>query len=270
MFQSLGGHASARRVSHEPCFRQAHCFVQGPLRFLPVLPNPTCARSHIWGLSNNAPSVHTVEVPHLKLTFYDGPERKPQPFGRSRRVLLTRSSQRTKSMAHPEKPSNKLQSFSNAAHNQRKTWAMIQGGGGKNRGQELNTNISSQTFGALSEYPGKNPGISCKKKGFTGFEGHTERLGPHPFTPQEDIGPKDLGLGSFFLPEKHMPGENAPDNAPSRKILGPLQKSFWCAQSWSSVPEKERATTPEGWKTYQTNVVQNPFLLFFPPPHGIL
>ena len=30
MFQSLGGHASARHVSHKP-------------------PNPTCARSYIWG-----------------------------------------------------------------------------------------------------------------------------------------------------------------------------------------------------------------------------
>ena len=37
------------RVSHEPCFHTAHCFVQGPLRFLPVPPNPTCARYHIWG-----------------------------------------------------------------------------------------------------------------------------------------------------------------------------------------------------------------------------
>ena len=33
----------------KPCFRQAHCFVQQRLRFLPVPPNPTCARSHIWG-----------------------------------------------------------------------------------------------------------------------------------------------------------------------------------------------------------------------------
>ena len=47
--QSLGGHASAKRVSHELCFRQAHCFVQGPLRFLPVPRHPTGARSHIWG-----------------------------------------------------------------------------------------------------------------------------------------------------------------------------------------------------------------------------
>ena len=51
--QSLAGHASARRVPREPCFRQAHCFVQGPLRFLPVPPNddfnPTGARSHFWG-----------------------------------------------------------------------------------------------------------------------------------------------------------------------------------------------------------------------------
>ena len=49
VFWSLGGHASARRVSHGPCFRQAHCFVQWPLRFLSVPPNPACARSHIWG-----------------------------------------------------------------------------------------------------------------------------------------------------------------------------------------------------------------------------
>ena len=49
VLQNLGGHASTRCVSHEPCFRQAHCFVQGRLRFLPVPPNPTCARSHIWG-----------------------------------------------------------------------------------------------------------------------------------------------------------------------------------------------------------------------------
>ena len=55
IFQSSGGHASARRVSHEPCFRQAHCFVQGPLRFLPVSPNPTCARSHIWGFPIESP-----------------------------------------------------------------------------------------------------------------------------------------------------------------------------------------------------------------------
>ena len=49
VFRSLGGHASARRVSQEPCFRQAHCFVRGLLRFHPVPPNPTCAHSHIWG-----------------------------------------------------------------------------------------------------------------------------------------------------------------------------------------------------------------------------
>ena len=53
VFQSLGGHAAAKRVSPEPCFRQAHCFVQRPLRFLPVPPNPTCARSHIWGVSES-------------------------------------------------------------------------------------------------------------------------------------------------------------------------------------------------------------------------
>ena len=48
-FRSLRGHASARRVSHKPCFRQAHCFMRGPLRFLPVPPNPTRTHSHIGG-----------------------------------------------------------------------------------------------------------------------------------------------------------------------------------------------------------------------------
>ena len=42
VFQSLAGQASARRVSHKPCFRQAHCFVQGLWRFL-------CGRFHICG-----------------------------------------------------------------------------------------------------------------------------------------------------------------------------------------------------------------------------
>ena len=65
VFQRLGGHASARRVSHEPCFRQAHCFVQGPLRFFPVLPNPTCTRSHIWGLPISYPPNTSVFLPAL-------------------------------------------------------------------------------------------------------------------------------------------------------------------------------------------------------------
>ena len=34
---------------------------------------------------------------------------------------------------------------------------------------------------------------------------------------------------------KRMGEENVPDNAPSRKRVGPLQKSFWCAESWSFV-----------------------------------
>ena len=38
MFHSLGGHASARRVSHKLCFCLAHCFMQGCLRFLLVPP----------------------------------------------------------------------------------------------------------------------------------------------------------------------------------------------------------------------------------------
>ena len=32
---------------------------------------------------------------------------------------------------------------------------------------------------------------------------------------------------------------NAPVNAPSRNIFGPLRKSFWCAQSWISVQAKQ-------------------------------
>ena len=56
VFQSLGGRASARRVSNEPCFRQAHCFMWGRLRFLSVLPKThVCPLPHVgfldtWGL----------------------------------------------------------------------------------------------------------------------------------------------------------------------------------------------------------------------------
>ena len=69
VFRSFGGHASARRVSLEPCFRQAHCFVQGPLRFLPVPPNPTCARSHIWGLPKSASGGGTDIFAALRTLF---------------------------------------------------------------------------------------------------------------------------------------------------------------------------------------------------------
>ena len=51
VFQSLGGHASASRVAHEPCFGQARCFVQGPLR-LPRGPQIAHAPSHIWAFSH--------------------------------------------------------------------------------------------------------------------------------------------------------------------------------------------------------------------------
>ena len=61
LFQSLGGHASSRRMSHKPCFRQAHCFMQRPLRFLRVLPNPTCARSHIWGFPRTLSPVENIQ-----------------------------------------------------------------------------------------------------------------------------------------------------------------------------------------------------------------
>ena len=50
MLQCLGvSHASAKRVPHEPCFRQVRCFARGPLHFLLVPPIPhavTCAHSH--------------------------------------------------------------------------------------------------------------------------------------------------------------------------------------------------------------------------------
>ena len=65
------------------------------------------------------------------------------------------------------------------------------------------------------------------------------------------------------------------------KNSGPFQKSFWSAQSWIFVQEKQSNDTRGGWKTYCTRGVQNLFLgrvsfmrfsspLFFPPPHGVL
>ena len=79
-FLNLAGHASASRVSHERCFRQAHCFVQAPLRFLPALPNRTCARSHIWGspkFFRPWGSVGRFRLP-LPLVFWE----KPRPARR--------------------------------------------------------------------------------------------------------------------------------------------------------------------------------------------
>ena len=64
VFQSLGGHASARRVSHKPCFRQAHCFTQAPLQFFPVPLNPTRACSQI-GSGLDGPSAKAP--PNLSL-----------------------------------------------------------------------------------------------------------------------------------------------------------------------------------------------------------
>ena len=73
-FQSLGGHASARRVLHEPCFRQAHCFVQGPLRFIslcpqiPVVPAPTFGASRFLLLDSFCGRVIVVYPPLKKIT----------------------------------------------------------------------------------------------------------------------------------------------------------------------------------------------------------
>ena len=36
VLQSLGGHASARCLSHKPCFRQAHCFVHPKSHMCPI------------------------------------------------------------------------------------------------------------------------------------------------------------------------------------------------------------------------------------------
>ena len=43
------------------------------------------------------------------------------------------------------------------------------------------------------------------------------------------------------------------------KNSGPLQKSFWSAQLWIFVHEKQSDDTRGGWKTYRTRAVQNPF-----------
>ena len=98
VFQNLGGHASARRVSHEPCFRQAHCFVQGPLRFLPLAPSSTCACSHIGGflivvllmnrhtterLSGNRGCRHTHTHTHSVAPLFRGFWVTPPPYIRT-------------------------------------------------------------------------------------------------------------------------------------------------------------------------------------------
>ena len=69
VFRSLGGHTSARRVSHQPCCRQAHCLMQAPLRFLPVPPNPTCARSHTWGFPRATTSHIRTYFPRLEINY---------------------------------------------------------------------------------------------------------------------------------------------------------------------------------------------------------
>ena len=71
MFQSLGKHASARRVLHKPCFRQAHCFIQKPLRFLlaPRPPqNPLATPPHIWGFPRvlKVPEGHHLRGTNLR------------------------------------------------------------------------------------------------------------------------------------------------------------------------------------------------------------
>ena len=44
------------------------------------------------------------------------------------------------------------------------------------------------------------------------------------------------------------------------KNSGLFQKSFWSAQLWIFVQEKQSNDTRGGWKTYRTRGVQNPFL----------
>ena len=72
LFQ-IGRHASAKRVSHKPCFHKARCFMQKPLRFLVVPPNPTCAHSHFWGVTQNGPG-------HTPLYGREFPEEIPEKF----------------------------------------------------------------------------------------------------------------------------------------------------------------------------------------------
>ena len=56
------------------------------------------------------------------------------------------------------------------------------------------------------------------------------------------------------------------------KNSGPLQKSFWSAQSWLFVQEKESNDTRGGWKTYRTRGGPKPLFgrgvlreVFLPP-----
>ena len=53
--------------------------------------------------------------------------------------------------------------------------------------------------------------------------------------------------------------EDVPEKAPSRKLSGPFQKSFWPAQSWILVHETQSNDTREGRKAYQTKVDQESF-----------
>ena len=78
----------------------------------------------------------------------------------------------------------------------------------KCRERKLNTNFFFlKLFGHLRDIPAKSRDIPLKKFGFPGFEGHTERFGPHPFTwktptPPEDIRTQKFGFGFLFLPWK--------------------------------------------------------------------
>ena len=71
VFQSLGGHASAgcfNTCRTKQCFRQAHCFsCRGLCVFLPVPPNPTCARSHIRGFPTRClPHKEAPDTPPIR------------------------------------------------------------------------------------------------------------------------------------------------------------------------------------------------------------
>ena len=79
----------------------------------------------------------------------------------------------------------------------------------KVRGRKLNPNLFFSNFSGAPGISRQNPGISRPKSLVSlGFEGHTELLAPtqasraRPPPHPKKSGPKSLGLGSFFFPER--------------------------------------------------------------------